>query len=104
MEYSVRINGLMVDAVYRDEDVRDIFLPLLRRLESLKREKGRRILVMMAAPPGAGKSTPGSFLEALSRAVPGVAPLTGIGVGGVHPGPGDLLNHPAVRGGRGRAL
>lgn len=100
MEYSVRINGLMVDAVYRDADVRDIFLPLLRRLESLKREKGRRILVMMAAPPGAGKSTLASFLESLSRSVPGMTPITVIGMDGFHRRQEYLMSHRAVRDGR----
>ncbi len=100
MEYSVRINGLMVDAVYRDADIRDIFLPLLGRLQELQREKGRRILVMMAAPPGAGKSTLASFLEHLSRSTPGMTPVTVIGMDGFHRRQEYLQSHRVARFGR----
>lgn len=100
MEYSVRINGLMVNAVYRDADIRDIFLPLLWRLKDLQEEKGRRILVMMAAPPGAGKSTLAGFLEYLSRSTPGLTPIAVIGMDGFHRRQEYLLSHTAVQYGR----
>ena len=61
------INGLTIDAVFTDKDIRGIFLPLLEKLYSLKEEKGRRILVMLAGPPGCGKSTLAWFLSYLSE-------------------------------------
>ena len=57
-EYSALINGIQVHARYTEENVRDIFLPLLRRLSAMQRKKERRILVMLAAPPGAAKKRP----------------------------------------------
>ncbi|WP_256374471.1 hypothetical protein [Butyrivibrio sp. MC2021] len=42
-------------------------MPLLKRLTATQKEKGERVLVMLAATPGAGKSTLCSFLEELSR-------------------------------------
>ena len=67
IEYPVTINGVKVLAQYTQRSVDEIFLPLLNALSSLQREKGRRILVMLAAPPGSGKSTLLSFFERLSR-------------------------------------
>ena len=67
MKYDVAINGIQVHAEYSSQAVETIFLPLLRRLTELQRQKGRRILVLLAAPPGAGKTTLLSFLEKLSR-------------------------------------
>ena len=56
MEYSANINGISVSAYYSDETVREVFIPLLEHLEKLHAEKQRRILVMLAAPPGQGKA------------------------------------------------
>ena len=63
ISYQVNINGIEVSASYSRRAAEEIFLPLLRRLSALQRERGRRILVMLAAPPGAGKSTLLSFLQ-----------------------------------------
>lgn len=100
MKYSVKINGLMADAVYRDEDIRDIFLPLLHKLSDLQKEKGRRILVMMAAPPGAGKSTLSSFLQSLSLSEDDLTPITVIGMDGFHRQQEYLMSHTALRDGQ----
>ncbi len=66
IEYKVNINGIDVDARFSEANRDQIFLPLLRKLTQMQREKGKRLLVMLAAPPGAGKSTLCSFLEQLS--------------------------------------
>ena len=99
-EYSALINGIQVHARYTEENVRDIFLPLLRRLSAMQRKKERRILVMLAAPPGAGKSTLADFLGALSRQE-GTTPITVIGMDGFHRYQEDLLSHTTVREGTG---
>ena len=69
MNYSININGIDVDATYSDKSIKEIFNPLLEHLTALQKEKGRRILVLLAAPPGAGKSTLVSFLQTLSEGV-----------------------------------
>lgn len=56
MEYTACINGMDVTARYTDESVSTIFLPLLRHLTELQKERGRRILVLLAAPPRRGKA------------------------------------------------
>lgn len=99
MNYDIEINGLPVKAVYTEESINDIFIPLLRRLTKLQEEKGRRILVMLAAPPGAGKSTLSSFLKYLSERTEGVKPVTVIGMDGFHRYQEYLLTHTIIRDG-----
>ena len=99
MNYDVEINGLPVKAVYTEESIRDIFIPLLKKLTSLQEKKGERILVMLAAPPGAGKSTLCSFLKYLSEITEGVKPITVIGMDGFHRYQDYLLSHSIIRDG-----
>ena len=76
------INGIEVEAVYTEQAVNDIFLPLLKKLTAMQEEKGSRLVVMLAAPPGAGKSTLLSFLARLSREREGIHPIQTIGMDG----------------------
>ncbi len=98
--YKVRINGIDVTAQYSDRAVREIFLPLLRKLTALQKEKGKRLLVMLAAPPGAGKSTLLSFLERLSRSDEALCPIQAIGMDGFHRRQEYLQSHETLRDGR----
>ncbi len=100
IEHSIMINGIHVDAVYSEHAVSDIFVPLLQRLTDLQREKGRRILVMLAAPPGAGKTTLLSFLEKLSREREDLSEIQVIGMDGFHRRQEYLLSHFAERNGK----
>jgi len=100
MEYKVEINGLDVNATYREENIRDIFIPLLRRFKDLYDEKQKRILVLLAAPPGAGKSTLLSFLKYLSISEKGLMPITTIGMDGFHRYQDYLISHTIERDGQ----
>ena len=99
-EYTVQINGIKVSARYSERAVNEIFVPLLEKLTAMQRAAGRRILVMLAAPPGAGKSTLVSFLEKLSRERPGLCPVQAVGMDGFHRRQEYLLTHSTVRDGR----
>ena len=92
-------SGRVIEAEFSDGNARDIFLPLLFRLTALRREKGRRVVALLAAPPGAGKSTLAALLEALSRETPGVAPLTALGMDGFHRRQAYLESHTLWRNG-----
>lgn len=100
MKFIRKINGLEVEAVYSEESIQYIFLPLLRRLTALQKKLNRRIVVMLAAPPAAGKSTLVSFLQYLSENTPGVTPITSIGMDGFHRYQDYLLTHTTVRDGK----
>ena len=99
-EYRVRINGIETAARYSERAVEDIFVPLLEELTERQRAAGRRILVLLAAPPGAGKSTLVSFLENLSRERTGLCPVQAVGMDGFHRRQEYLLSHRTVRDGR----
>lgn len=98
IQYNTTINGIQVQAQYTEKSVEEIFIPLLHRLSSIQQEKGRRILVMLAAPPGAGKSTLMEFLKMLGEKE-GI-PVTVIGMDGFHRYQDDLLSHRIMRDGR----
>ncbi len=99
-EFRTRVNGIQVDARYSNRAVREIFLPLLRRLTELRREKGKRMLILLAAPPGAGKTTLAGFLEKLSRETPDTEEIQALGMDGFHKRQEYLLSHTAERDGR----
>ena len=99
-EHHILINGIKVAARYSDRAVDRIFLPLLEKLTGMQRAAGRRILVLLAAPPGAGKSTLASFLERLSREHAGLCPLQAIGMDGFHRRQEYLLSHTTERDGK----
>ena len=100
VEHRVSINGLDVNARYSDRAVREVFLPLLRRWTEMQKEKGKRLLVMLAAPPGAGKSTLLSFLGKLSREGAGLTDIQAIGMDGFHLRQEYLKTHFTERGGK----
>ncbi len=99
-EHRVMINGIRVSAHYSERAVNEIFLPLLGRLTALQKQKGRRILVMLAAPPGCGKTTLLSFLEKLAGEQGADRKLQAVGMDGFHRRQEDLLSHYAERDGR----
>lgn len=99
IEHPITINGIDVRAQYSERAVKEIFLSVLKKLESLRREKGGRALMMLAAPPGAGKSTLLSFLERLAREQ-GMDGVQAIGMDGFHRRQEYLVSHQIERDGR----
>lgn len=56
-EYLFKVNGFEMTAVYNEDTIQKVFLPLLKQLQQLQKEKKERIIVFMAAPPAVGKTT-----------------------------------------------
>ena len=100
IRHDVTINGIGVAAAYSEGEVSGIFLPLLRKLKEQQKSKGRRILAMLAAPPGAGKSTLVSFLDRLAREHTESSPIQTIGMDGFHRRQEYLLSHSILRDGK----
>ena len=100
IDHRVTINGIDVQAMYTQRAVDGIFLPFLKKTAELKKEKGRRVLVMVAAPPGAGKTTLLSFLSRMSMETEGVSPVRVVGMDGFHRRQAYLLSHCTVRNGK----
>ena len=100
MKTSIMINGIRVEAFYHDEDVNGIILPLLEELRDMQKRKGARLIVMIAAPPGAGKSTFVKFLEELAhQALPDIR-LQSVGMDGFHRRQEYLISHKLTVSGR----
>ncbi len=96
MDYHVNINGIDVDAHYSEETVDGALKPLLERLSKMRSAKGSRLLVMLAAPPGAGKSTMVSFLQHLAKDIIPEFKVQSIGMDGFHRRQEYLLEHTTV--------
>ena len=94
MRYALMNSGVPVEAEFSRENIDGIFLPLLARLGAIRREKGKRALALLAAPPGAGKSTLAALLERLSG--DGPEGLTALGMDGFH-FPRDYLQSHEVK-------
>lgn len=99
MVYSVEINGIEVNATYTEEEINEIFIPLLKRLTQMQQDKKGRVLCMLAAPPGAGKTTLLHFLQHLSETTEGIKPVQIIGMDGFHRYQDYLVSHTTVRDG-----
>ena len=100
MDKRININGIDVDAHYSEESINRLFIPLLKRLSALHTAKGRRILVMLSAPPGAGKSTLVSFLADLAGSVIPEKRVQAVGMDGFHRRQEYLVSHTAQVDGR----
>lgn len=100
MHYTFINNGFPSQADYSDRSVQDIFLPLLKQLQQLQTQKGRRILVYLAAPPAAGKTTLVHFLKDLAGSIEGYPKVTSVGMDGFHHYQDWLLTHTEVRDGK----
>lgn len=95
----LRVNGLEIEAAFDARDRERWYLPLLKRLTALQRERGRRIVCFLAGPPGAGKSTLCLYLEKLSRETPELEPIQALGIDGFHYPQVDLDSRFIVRDG-----
>ena len=99
MNITFDINGIEVKATYSEDNIDNIFIPLLQKMKDLYDQKGKRVLVMLAAPPGCGKSTLLSFLKYLSENTDGLTPVTVIGMDGFHRYQDYLKTHSIIRDG-----
>lgn len=97
MDIPITINGFPVTATFPDPDIRHIWLPLLQTLTQLYHKKKKRIVVFLAGPPAAGKSTAASFLEYLSQDTPGLEPVQALCMDGFHFSQNYLLSHTLLR-------
>lgn len=100
MDFQLTVNGFDYRASYPDETVKTVLLPLLRELTRRQKETRKRLILLLAAPPGTGKSTLAAVLEELSRRDSSLTQVQALGMDGFHFHQDYLLCHTAVRGGR----
>ncbi len=100
MQYHAVINGYPVSAHYDDQNVEEIFIPLLRHLQQLHESCAARIIAFIAAPPATGKSTLVDFLSRLAVQLPGMPAAQALGMDGFHYHQDYILSHTVVRNGK----
>ena len=83
-EYLFRVNGFEMTVVYNEDTIKNVFLPLLKQLQQLQKEKKERLIVFMAAPPAVGKTTLCEFLEYLSKQDESLTNIQSLGLDGFH--------------------
>ena len=83
-EYTLDVNGHIVNAQFDEDNVQNIFIHLLNKWTKLQQKKQKRIMVLLAAPPGCGKTTVSLFLEYLSHHIEGITPIQAVGMDGFH--------------------
>ena len=66
--YNFNVNSLYIKAEYYEQDINDIFIPLVRQLGKMREDAGHRLIVYLAGPCGAGKTTLSLLLESLVHA------------------------------------
>lgn len=96
-EFCFDVNGFDITARFTQENIDDIFLPLLRKLTQMQKEKGDRLIVFLAAPPATGKSTLVNFLSWLSGEQEGLTPVQSVGLDGFHYHQDYILSHTVTQ-------
>lgn len=99
MDFQLTVNGFDFRASYPDETVKNVLLPLLRKLTDMHKAQKRRIIALLAAPPGTGKSTLAAVLEELSRQDESLVPVQALGMDGFHRHQDYLLSHTVLKDG-----
>ena len=87
------INGLAHKVQYNEETIQELFLPFLRQMSRKQKALKRRLIVLLAAPPGTGKSTLCLLLEKLSQSMEGLVSLQALGLDGFHHTAAYLRSH-----------
>jgi len=81
--YNFNVNSFIINAAYYQRDIDNIFMPLVQCLCAMHESVNRRIIVYLAGPGGAGKTTLSLLLETLIHNNSNVA-AQAIGIDGFH--------------------
>ncbi|WP_423188324.1 nucleoside/nucleotide kinase family protein [Alkalibacterium sp. f15] len=95
-----KVTGHLIDVTYTEKEVNEIFKPLLEKLVMFRKEKNARVIVYLAAPPGAGKTILSLFLEDLYKEQGYPYTFQSIAMDGFHHDNDYLNQHTVIRNGR----
>lgn len=98
--YEFMVNGFPVQATFSHRSLNEIFIPLVRRLTNLQKEKQQRLIVYLAAPPAVGKSTLACLIQKLSQELADATEIQAVGMDGFHFPQQYLKEHTAVINGK----
>jgi len=81
--YNFNVNSFNIKAEYYKKDLNDIFIPLVRQFDKMRQNAERRLIIYLAGPCGAGKTTLSLLLESLTIANT-VSSAQAVGIDGFH--------------------
>jgi len=81
--YHFNVNSFNIKAEYYTKNIDEIFIPLVRQLEKMWGRVGRRLIVYLAGPCGAGKTTMSLLLESMIIANTNCS-VKAVGIDGFH--------------------
>jgi pantothenate kinase len=81
--YDFNVNSFGIKAEYHVQDIDGIFVPLVGRLDEMRQNAKRRLVVYLAGPCGAGKTTMSLLLESLAAAH-SKSSMQAVGMDGFH--------------------
>lgn len=93
MKITLRVTGLEVEAEYTEKEINQVLLPLLNQINQKRAEKGSRVIVYLAAPPGTGKTTLSLFMEYLYKYQDFPYTFQSVSIDGYHHKKDYLLTH-----------
>lgn len=96
-KFTFIINGYEVEAAYEEAFLAEVD-QLIAHWSTLYEEKKRRILIFLAAPPAAGKSTLAALFEA--KSLQQAHRVQALGMDGFHHYQSYILSHMIERGGK----
>ena len=96
MYTELEVNGFKYEAFFSQNEIDNIYIPLLKNITNLRQRKGKRIIVFLAAPPATGKSTLALFLEKLSKETVNITPIQSLSLDGFHYHNDYLYSHKII--------
>lgn len=100
--FTFSINGFLLEATYSDAFLQQV-KGLLQDWVKLQKEKKRRIIVFLAAPPAAGKSTLAALFEHLAKQMVDCH-VQALGMDGFHHYQSYILTHTVTLDGKKMAM
>lgn len=91
--FLIKVNELDIEAQYDMEKINEVFLPLMKKWTVMQKQLDRRLIVMLAAAPGAGKSTLTLFLQQYSKQLEDVTDIQAVAMDGFFYKPEYLKSH-----------
>jgi len=104
MYTELEVNGFKYEAFFSQNEIDNIYIPLLKKVKNLRDKKGKRIIIFLAAPPAVGKSTIALFLEKLSKDKSDITPIQSLSLDGFHYNNDYLYSHKIFIKGKERSL
>lgn len=91
------MGGIQHRVLYSENTIETLFIPFLKNMSIMQKRRNERLIVFLAAPPGAGKTALSLLLQMLSETNPVLTPVQSIGIEGFRHKRDYIRTHSVVR-------